>query len=216
MAKLHEVGVPITAFVMLGLGAVGLVAGVQAGARQEYRERPARKRRRRGILRGIGPELPLQMAEFVIGQEIGEHPGTIYREGDRSKCRIGADLPRGLRKGDVVDYKDAKNIFLRTRASFLGGEKVAGAGATLIPAQGTWRDPEHPDVPFDEPSFIGQVIWAPGKFEPTPTVFRGQMKKMCEDMACRMGQAQIWLRLYNGDKTTLTKCSPRGKWAPRA
>ena len=165
---------------------------------------------------GVGDEHKLQMAEFVIGQEVGEHPGTIYREGDRPKCRIGADLPRGIRKGDVVPYKNAKNIFLRTRAYFLGGERGAGAGATLIPAQGTWRDPEHPDASFDEPSFIGQIIWARGKHEPTPKVFRAQMKKMCEDVACRMGQAQVWLRLYNGDSVTLTKCSPRGKRAPRA
>lgn len=169
------------------------------------------KGRKRGVLRGVGTEKPLQMAEFVVGQMPGERPGTVYAAGDRPACRVGV----GIRtvKG-VIPFKRAKASFLQARSHFLGGEKIGGAGATTFAAHGSWRDPDSGKV-FDEPTFVGQIIWTPSKYEPTPGVFRSQMKKMCEDVACRLAQKEVLLRLQDGDRTTLTRCSPRGKVAPK-
>lgn len=172
---------------------------------------PASLRGPHGGLRGVGAEQPLQMAEFVIGQMPGEPSGAVYKASGRPACRVGLGLKV---KDGIIPFKQAKASFLQARAHFLGGERVGGAGATLLVAQGNWRDPVSAKV-FEEPTFIGQILWAgPNKFEPTPQVFRSRMKMMCEDVACRLAQKEVLLRLYDGDRATLTRCSPRGKEPP--
>lgn len=177
----------------------------------KWRGRPLRLRPRpRGRLAGVGAERPLHMAEFVIGQMPGEPTGAIYQAAGRPACRVGMGLKV---RGGVIPFAQAKATFLRARAHFLGGEKVGGAGATAFEAYGSWRDPKSGKV-FDEPTFVGQVIWTPSAHEPTPKVFRSAMKKMCEDVACRLAQKEVLLRLHDGERVTLTRCSPRGKEPP--
>lgn len=167
--------------------------------------------KRQANFQGVGRERPLHMAEFFIGRAVGEKPGTIYKDdgtgtSKRPTCRVGL----GLKTVDgVIPAKQAQEIFLHARSHFLGGEK-AGAGATAFTADGVWRDPESGKL-FKEPTLVGQVFWAPHPYEPTPAVFRSQMKKLCEDVACRLAQKEVLVRLTDGTHTTITRCSPRGK-----
>lgn len=164
------------------------------------------RRRNRG-LGGITASR-VHLAEFYIGRDVGRPLRS-----EQGRCITGASIKPHEVRGGRIPFRVAEREFMRARREFIHKkDRDDDLAATLLPSLGVFRNKR-------EPSFVGRVIWVPRRGrrkERTAKKFANNMAKMCEQVACRLSQWEVWMRLVrHGKPQTLLRCTPMGVKRPR-
>ncbi len=179
----------------------------------QSKEHAARKVKKRAQLKGVAMQLGgvrasnLWMAEFTIGRGVGypidtefSHQGRYCKTGQHIKGRT----TDSKRFGQIVNYDAVRDEFLAARAEQVGS---GSTGATIIPAEGVWMGGR-------EPSALARVLWTPWQ-EPSTRTFQNNMTDLCQQLACRLSQKEVLLRMMRpGKPNLLLRCSPTGARKP--
>jgi hypothetical protein len=111
---------------------------------------------------------------------------------ERASFTVGlrADKPRPKsitqKKGTVIKTEVAQNEFARLRIAQVGPK---GASATITRCEGRWADSPA------EPTMVCEVEHIPSPKEARTRQFKKNMIALAEQLAERLGQHEVWLRL---------------------